>query len=197
MANSSPHRKIQIWKVLAPVAVVAILVTGGLYAIQQTQTRPTQRPFSADSSANLDESPAGTIPDLTFVSLDGKGTQLSDIKAKIIMVNFWATWCEACMEEMPSIVKVRNLFKDRGFEVVGINLDENPEVAIPKALKKFKIEFPVFQDTDGKIADLFEVRAIPLTVIIDHERKVRLVKDGEQDWNSPEFQKQLEKWLSG
>ena len=122
-------------------------------------------------------------------------TELSDIKAKVILVNFWATWCEACMVEMPSIVQLRNEYKDKGFEVVGVNLDENFEAVVPKATKELGITFPVFSDVEGKITDYFDVHAIPLTVILGAGRKILFIENGDRNWNDQDIHHQLEQWL--
>lgn len=97
---------------------------------------------------------------------------------------------------MPSIVNLRKAYQDRGFEVLGINVDENPEKVLPKVLSEFKIDFPVYGDPEGKLSSLFDVHAIPFTVILNHQRKILLVQDGGQDWNSKAIRNQLERWLS-
>ena len=66
----------------------------------------------------------------------------------------------------------------------------------PKVAKQFGIQFPIFKDPENRVAELFDVRAIPLTVIINKERQILLIKDGEQDWNSSKFRSQLENWLN-
>ena len=100
------------------------------------------------------------------------------------------------MIEMPSIVKLRETYRAKGFEVVAINLDEKPTAALPQTMKKLGIDFTVYLDHDQKLADLFRVEAIPLTVILDKDRKVLMIENGEKDWDGAEFRAQLEKWLS-
>ncbi|MGZ3698075.1 MAG: TlpA disulfide reductase family protein, partial [Bdellovibrionota bacterium] len=126
----------------------------------------------------------------------GGVVKASELKPKVTLVNFWATWCEACMEEMPSILKLRGRFKDRGFEVVAVNVDENPEAVLPATLKQLGIDFPVYIDKEGQVAGLFDVHAIPLTVMINSSRKVLLVQDGERNWMDEDLLSKMEKWLS-
>jgi thiol-disulfide isomerase/thioredoxin len=176
-------------KIFTPIGIIILVVLGALYTIKIELTRN-------DRSEDRAHIQVGKIlPDFSLTPLQGAAARLSQIKSKIVMVNFWATWCDACMVEMPSIVKLRDKYQNRGFEVLGINLDENPDTVAPRAVQEFKIDFPIFKDPEGKVADLFDVHAIPLTVILDEQRKILLVKDGEQDWNSPAFQSQLERWL--
>ena len=101
------------------------------------------------------------------------------------------------MEEMPSIVQLRDAYKDKGFEVVGVNLDENSATVVPKAIKQLKIQFPIFQDPENKIAEYFDVHAIPLSVMLNKDRKILYIENGERNWNDQESRTQLEKWLAG
>lgn len=191
MANPSSKSNPSIWKVLLPVVILVVVVTGGLLAIK------VQMPHAQKTDVPVEIQVGNTLPDFSLTRLEGTTIQISALKSKIYLVNFWATWCEACMDEMPTLVKLRDTFKERGFEVLGINLDENPDIVVPKAMKQYKIEFPVFKDPDGKIAELFDVHAIPLTVIMDNQRKILFLKDGGLDWSSPTIHSQVERWLSG
>lgn len=182
----------QTWiKVLAPLVILIGVIIGALYIIK------SELPQNNRQESHAEIQPGKILPDFSLTKLSGESIHISDLKAKVILVNFWATWCDACMEEMPSIVELREHYKNKGFEVVGINLDEKPEISAPKALQDLKIGFPIFKDPDGKTADFFDVHAIPLTVIIDHQRKILLMKDGEQNWNTPAIQSELERWLAG
>jgi thiol-disulfide isomerase/thioredoxin len=138
------------------------------------------------------------LPDFTLHKFpSGDEVNASSIDAKVVLVNFWATWCEACVTEMPSIVKLREGFKNQGFEVVAVDMDENPTVVMPKALKAFKIDFPVFMDSDAKLSETFDVRAIPFTVVMDRNRKILMLEAGGRDWNSPEVLSMMRTWLAG
>ena len=112
------------------------------------------------------------------------------------MINFWATWCEACMEEMPSLVALREQYAPKGFEILGVNVDENPAQSAPDAVKNMGIKFPIFTDKSNALAELFDVHAIPLTVIIDKSRKILLVEPGGRDWNTEDMQQLMQKWLN-
>jgi thiol-disulfide isomerase/thioredoxin len=188
-------------KILAPIAVIVVVVFGALYAIKSQM--PVKQPDSANPSAPGTPADVGTtLPDFQLTPIgDASAVKLSELqlahKAKITLVNFWATWCEACMEEMPSLVALRDAYKDKGFEVVGINLDQNASSVVPHALKQFKIDFPVFQDPENKIADFFDVHAIPLSAVLAADRKILYIENGERNWNDQETRKLLDKWLAG
>lgn len=178
-----------LWKVLLPIIAILALITGGLYWVKsQVQPGGGAPQSTAAKSSNL--------PDFELREFGGKTKKVSELKAKVILINFWATWCEACMVEMPSIVALRKNYLSKGLDVVAINVDENPETVLPKTLPKLGIDFPVYVDPEGKIADLLDLRAIPLTVIIDSERKILFSQNGEYDWNSAEFRARVDGWLA-
>ena len=138
----------------------------------------------------------GTVlPDLVLTDSDGKSSALSALQGKVTLINFWASWCEACLTEMPSLVALHNAYKTKGLNVVFVNVDEFPDSAIPKFKRQFKIDFPVYVDKGSKLAELFDVHAIPLTTALDHSRRVLVLESGEQDWNSADFRKLLDGWL--
>lgn len=183
-------------KMLISLLLTLGLAAGGLYWVKM-RMGPPHPSDSAESTGPGSAKVGATIPDFELTGLQGKKTRFSDIRAKVILVNFWATWCEACMVEMPSIVQLRNTYKDKGFEVVGVNLDENPEAVLPKAIKELGISFPVFNDSENKITDFFDVHAIPLSVFLGPGRKILYIENGERNWNDQDVHRQIEQWLSG
>ena len=173
-----------------PIGILLVLITAGLAIIKFS--------FRGEGIENsgIKVKQGAVLPEFSLVQLDGKEVPFSGIPGKVFLINFWATWCDACMQEMPSIVTLRESFKDQGFEVLGVNLDETPETAVPKVTQSLKMRFPIFKDPEGQVADLFDVHAVPFTLIISKNRKVLMVHDGEKDWNSPEFRTQLKSWLT-
>ena len=186
-ARTSP--RIPLWRVLLLVFAIPVLLVGSLYVIRAFL------PESHQSKSGVEIQVGQVLPDFTLTALNGKSVKLSELPGKVHMINFWATWCDSCMEEMPSLVALRQAYFQRGFEILGVNLDENPSLAIPKTLKEFRIKFPVFTDPDNQISDLFDVHAIPLTVIINSERKILLIKNGGHEWNSPSTRTRLDEWI--
>ncbi len=188
MTQSAP----KFLKIMIPVVVIVALAAGTVAILK---SRVTSEPAGNTQNGAVELAIGATLPDFELNTLDGKKLHASELKGKVLLVNFWATWCEACMVEMPSIVALHQRFKDKGLEVVAINVDENPESVVPKTAQELKLDFPVYRDPESSLADLFDVHAIPLTVIMDHNRKVLLIETGERDWNGSEVHKLVGDWL--
>ncbi len=188
-----PSPRPRILQVLLPVVIVLAVVVGGLQWIKSQQKKNPNAP-SGQVEDQLEEGRA--LPDFELPTFQGETVRLSSLQKKVVLVNFWATWCEACMVELPSIVRLREAYSAKGFEVLLINVDENPQAVIPKVLNKMGIKFPVYWDEGQKLAELFGVEAIPLTVLLDENRKVLLIESGERDWYGQEIRRDLERWLS-
>ncbi|MDR3605814.1 MAG: TlpA disulfide reductase family protein [Oligoflexia bacterium] len=195
---SSQKKATQIKMLGVLFTVAAIVFLAGGAALWVRSLGSLQKPAAEKGGAPEELKIGSQIPDFTMRRFgENDWIKLSALQNKVIMINFWASWCEACVVEMPSIVKLRDAYRAKGFEVAGINLDETPDQAIPRLVKKLNIDFPVYTDPEGKIAEIFDVHAIPLTVILDSKRRILMLENGDRDWNSEEVRSKLEKWLSG
>lgn len=101
-------------------------------------------------------------------SVDGDTMALSDYRGKIVLVDFWATWCPPCRYEIPRLVELKKKFKKEPFEIIGVNLDISPKNAkyLKSFMKKYSINYPVLYD-NGRMGAIFGIRSIPQTFIID------------------------------
>ena len=120
---------------------------------------------------------------------------LKKYAGKVVLVNFWASWCEACMAEMPSIQKLYDQLKAEGFLVVAINVDEHPETVVPRVVSQMHLTFPIFTDIDGGMSKVFDVVAIPFSVVADRKQKISWTESGERDWASAETVGEIRKLL--
>jgi thiol-disulfide isomerase/thioredoxin len=192
-------------RVLLPVAIIVAVVWAGALTIQWLGSTKSATKAAGGSAENASDPNApfalrvgATLPPLHLHPLGGaEPRMLTEIPGKVFLINFWATWCEACMVEMPSLVRLRQSLKAQGFEIIGINLDEAPEEAVPPVAKKLAMEFPIFKDTDGELADLFGLSSIPLSVLVNAQGRVLWIEDGERDWNSTASHELIEKLIAG
>jgi peroxiredoxin len=137
--------------------------------------------FSAfNGSGNEAASPAtghedvakSSAPDFKLKDLKGKEAKLSDYRGKVVVVNFWAAWCGPCVIEIPSFVKLRGLYQDRGLEIIGISLDGEDTEAMTRFAKRFKINYPIVMGTQEAVEAYGPMHGIPSTFIIDREGRV-------------------------
>jgi thiol-disulfide isomerase/thioredoxin len=116
----------------------------------------------------------------------GKVINPSKIQAPIVVLNFWASWCRPCLEEFPSITKLKEKFPNNEVYVIGINTDEEDQSKnIQKIIKEYGLNFPIVADHDGKILNDFLVSAIPVSIIF-HKGKVIEVSNGAKEFDSKE-----------
>jgi thiol-disulfide isomerase/thioredoxin len=189
--KQSPQ-KTSVFSVLTPVAVILTVVLVALSFLKRFE-----KSGAADKTAHthLDLSVGTILPDLEFQSIDQTQIKLSSLGSRVVLINFWASWCTPCLAEIPSINALRKKYHDQGFEVVGINVDENPTEVLPKFQKKLGMEFTSYVDPEGTLSDLFDVQGIPFTVVLDKNRKVLQVETGDRDWFNEEMRQQMESWL--
>ena len=137
----------------------------------------------AGAAAGADLKPwAGGLPQpLALKDLDGGSHRLSDYKGKVVLVNFWATWCGPCRDEMPSIQELKNKLAGKPFVVLAVNLDE-PESRIRKFLSQMKLDFIILLDPERKAARAWGARILPASYIIGPDGKIRYTLIGEIDW---------------
>jgi peroxiredoxin len=110
------------------------------------------------------------LEDFSVKALDGSSTKLSSQRGKIVLLNFWATWCPPCQAEMPAIEALWKKSKDKAFTVMGISVGEAPGTVKDYIAKK-GFGYPVFVDPSGEIGSLFGARSIPTTYVVDKDGK--------------------------
>ncbi len=115
--------------------------------------------------------------------LDGNDVSLEDHRGKIILINFWATWCLPCRVEMPSMEKLYTRFKNDDFTILAIDLQEDADSV--KAFKEqYKLNFPILLDSDGSVGEFYGVFSIPTTYLVDREGYIIAGAIGARDWAS-------------
>lgn len=128
--------------------------------------------------------PGRAAEDFTLPMPDGQQFRLSDHRGKVVFVNFWATWCPPCREEMPAMERLYIRQKDRGFAMVAVSLDASPAVVAPY-LAQARFTFPVALDPRMDLANAYGVRALPASFIVDPRGVVVAMALGPREWDGP------------
>ena len=118
-----------------------------------------------------------TAPDFALKSSNGENLRLSEYRGDVVMVNFWATWCGPCRQEMPLLDELYSRYQRVGFSLLGVNIDDNSSKAMDM-VSELGVSFPVLFDSRKEVSKLYEVEAMPVTVLIDREGTVRYVHHG-------------------
>lgn len=120
---------------------------------------------------------APQAPGFTLQSVDGKTVSLSQFKGDVVMINFWASWCGPCRQEMPLLDDIYKQYKDMGFVLLGVNVEPDAQSA-DAWLKKTPVSYPILYDPKSQVSQLYQVQAMPTTVIVDRQGNVRFVHNG-------------------
>jgi peroxiredoxin len=122
-------------------------------------------------------------PAATFVTLDGRPIQLSSLRGKIVLVNFWATTCPGCTQEMPGMIETYRQYKDKGFEIIAVAMSYDPPSYVVNFTQTRQLPFPVALDVKGEYAKAFgDVQLTPTSFIIGKQGEILEQKLGELDF---------------
>ncbi|MGV1098053.1 peroxiredoxin family protein [Thiovibrio sp. JS02] len=133
-------------------------------------------------------------PDFTLVDTRGKTWTLADLKGRVVFVNFWATWCPPCREEMPSMQRVHNFMPEDRFTMLAILSNDEPGLADALAAK-IGATFPILIDPENKVAKAYGLTGVPETYIVDKQGVLREKFIGAVPWDSPASMQMLMKYV--
>jgi thiol-disulfide isomerase/thioredoxin len=141
-------------------------------------------------------SSSGPAPAFQLTGRNGKAIDLSQFKGQVVMINFWATWCKPCREEMPLLEDIYKKYKPMGFTLLGVNVEPNSKDAEAWLGKLSKpVTFPVAFDTDSKVTKLYKVVVMPSTVFVDRKGNVRVIHKGYKAGDENEYLTQIRSLL--
>jgi len=147
--------------------------------------------FAAVGSANAAAS-GGPAPDFTLKSLTGKNTKLSELAGNVVLINFWASWCGPCREEMPLLNDLHNKYEPLGFTVLGVNVEEDVTAA-KGFLKNFPADFPVLLDNTNRVSKQYKVVAMPTTIVVDRDGNMRFLHQGYKSGDEAKYRQIVKK----
>ena len=186
-------------------ASLAVVILGGVVWVLPVR-RPGQDgghhgaatqvldPFEKAGVVELKE--GQQAPGFTLLTLDGGRASLADHRDKLVVLNFWATWCQPCTVEMPSLEALWRRYRDRGLMVVGVSVDRGaPKALLEPYVRNLKLTFPILLDHDSKTSDRWRITALPATFLVRPGGEVSGVAMGAREWNSAEMRALVERLL--
>ena len=128
----------------------------------------------------------GPAPGFTLASRAGQDVSLAQYKGQVVMLNFWASWCGPCRQEMPLLESIYRKYNKMGFTMIGVNVEPDSNAA-NDWLKATPVSFPILYDRDSKVSKLYDVSGMPSTVIIDRGGKLRVLHRGYKPGDENEY----------
>lgn len=186
-------------------ASLAVVILGGLVWVLPVRrpgqdgghhgaATPVLDPFEKAGVVELKE--GQPAPGVTLLTLDGGGASLTDHRDKLVVLNFWATWCQPCTVEMPSLEALWQRYRDRGLIVVAVSVDRGaPKALLEPYVRNLKLTFPILLDPDSKTSDRWRVTALPATFLVRPGGEVAGMAMGAREWNSDEMRALVERLL--
>jgi thiol-disulfide isomerase/thioredoxin len=158
---------------LSRLSILSIfLVVGLITGCGKGTADVAELPTAKAAAASPVDSDARSIPEFEKATLAGETLSTADLAGKVTVVNFWATWCGPCVVETPALVALRNEWKDRNFEIVGISMDEEGLSVIGDFAERFDISYPLIHDL-GPLAEKFGgVYALPTSFVVDSNGEI-------------------------
>ena len=156
---------------LLAVVVLIVVAVGGFFAVRYTRQVTQQITAAAGNGAKAKvtfvKDPVA-VPELTLTTLDGRTLNSHDWKGKVTLVNFWATWCPPCREEIPNLIKLQELYKDH-LQIIGVSSDEGPPSDVAKFAAEHRMNYPIVMETPELVKAFPGVFALPTTFVIDQD----------------------------
>jgi peroxiredoxin len=134
--------------------------------------------------------PGSAAPAFQLPAAAGSAVGLADLKGQVVLINFWASWCGPCRQEMPILEQMYRKYKTAGFTLLGVNVEPKSGDAVG-FLKSTPVSFPILFDTESKVSTLYEVSGMPSTVIVDRKGKVRYIHHGYKPGDESAYMDQI------
>lgn len=170
------------------IFILAVIIIGGIFSwVFYSFFRPETKGRLEIGSA---------APDFKLPDINGLNVRLSDFRGKVILLNFWATWCPPCREEIPSMQSLYEKLNNNGLEIIAVSIDKKGKEAVTPFVKNHQMTFRVLLDPEQEISTTYGVNAIPESFILDKEGKIVNKVTGALNWMEEASIKYFEKLLS-
>jgi peroxiredoxin len=138
--------------------------------------------------------PSSKAPDFTLKSLQGENVRLKEYRGQVVLVNFWASWCGPCRQEMPLLDRIQKRYEPAGFTVLGVNVEGKRDKAM-KIAKKVNVSFPLLIDQEQQVSEAYGVDAMPFTVLVDRDGRVAYIHRGYKPGEEAKYVDKLKELL--
>jgi len=150
---------------------------------------------SEEKAAKVGVEVGEIAPDFRVKNLRGGAMTLSEHRGRVVLINFWATWCEPCRTEMPSMEALYRSQRQHDFEILAISIDTSGAPPVRQYVEQFGFSFPALLDDNFQVNDLYQVRVAPTSILIDRQGRVVARIPGAKDWNSPDMRARIERLI--
>ncbi|MBI3562782.1 MAG: TlpA family protein disulfide reductase [Gammaproteobacteria bacterium] len=140
---------------------------------------------------NVQAAPAGQpAPDFALPNIDGKNIRLKELRGQVVLINYWASWCGPCRQEMPLLNDIYKKYNKLGFVILGVNVEQDSNKA-KGYLRDVPVSFPILYDMQNQLSKLYNINAMPTTVIVDRSGMIRYVHEGYKPGYEETYKKQI------
>lgn len=164
-------------KIVAIAMLLTLCILPGCSKEKGSEGKQAQKAAAAVTEGSM-------APDFSVKDLSGKEVKLSSLKGNVVMVNFWATWCPPCKEEIPSLMKLEKAMAGKPFRMLAISIDEEGKPAVEKYFQSSGNLLPAYLDSDGSVSRNYGITGVPETFILDKSGNIQKKIVGGMDWSA-------------
>ena len=185
MSNGEEKATVKRSRVLV-AALLAIVLVAGLYYVNRRWISPSGRQGLSRGDAHP------LAPDFSLTDLSGRKLTLADYRGKVVLLNFWATWCGPCREEVPGFVDLQSKYRDQGLVVIGISMDDDP-APVREFYERYRMNYPVVMGDDALAERFGGILGLPTTFVIQRDGHIYAKQMGAEDAET--FEEAIKKLL--
>lgn len=163
---------------------LSALLIGGCDSGYSSDHSGTAQPLRIFGEQSVRPHPHTPAPDFSLLDLEGNRVSLSDFQGKVVLLNFWATWCGPCKVEMPAMEALYRHLHSEDFEILAVSIDPQGSVVTRPFQQAWGLTFPILHDPDYHVGALYGARTLPMTFLIDRQGIIQHQIFGARDWNS-------------
>jgi peroxiredoxin len=176
------------WQIVFGMVLVGGILITGCRRDREAPTKVTSVPAAPWVGASA--------PDFQLPSLSGGERRLSQLRGKVVLVNFWATWCVPCRAEMPALENLYVDFKGKGLEILAVSIDLPGEASVHSFAQDLHLTFPILLDSNFATDEAYQIRVVPTTLLVDTRGHITHRFLGAKDWNDEESRRLINRLIA-